>query len=303
MSNKTNDELKELKKKGVEKIVNDTYISHDIVKAILDKDFDFFDNKAKAIRFIKIINSTYNYALESWINEYLQYLQDNNITDEDISSSTVSIETEYIEQESRDYTSYITIGIVILIILAIIVSFYNFKNDTQELIVSKDKNNTNITQLENTLLQTTTSQTLAVVPLKKNRHKVYAQNTQESINNELDPEISEILDMDIAIDLNKSILAISKNDITITTNLGRIWIGIIDLDTYSKKSDIIEETKTLPIYDNTIIITGHGHLTLESGKDRYNLAHGGKQYFYYKDNSFVKLTRIEYLYLNKGIEW
>ena len=146
------------------------------------------------------------------------------------------------------------------------------------------------------------SKTLAIVPLSKSRHS-RPLTTQESINDELNPEIADILDRDIVIDLNNSIIDIQNNDLTITSNLGRMWIGIIDIDTYDRKSDIVEDEKTFPMYDNTIFITGHGHFTLSSGENVHTISNGEKQYFYYKNGNFIQLKRIEYLFINKGIEW
>lgn len=309
MKKTTDHEFEQLKQLGVDQIIEDTHISHDAVRAFLNKDFTYFEDKASVIRFIKMIKSKYEYELNTWLKQYEQYRIENNIQDSTNPQDMLQVnQTEYMQHNMTTNNKSYIIGAIVAISIVLITILINTGNS------GDIKNNSENQDMHNQLQEAITSKqeiikhkinkkTLSVIPLDTNRHSRPKNNTKESITNDLNPEISEILDSNIVIDLNKSILSITNNDLTIKTNLGRMWVGIIDIDTYDKKSDIIEGTKAFPIYDNTVFITGHGHLTLSSGDQKHQIINGRKQYFYYKDNSFIKLTRTEYLYINKGIEW
>jgi hypothetical protein len=304
--NKSNNDFTKLKEVGIEKIVNDTYISNDTIQAIFNQDFVYFETPVKALKFIKILNSYYDLDLSNWIDDYNLY-RDTNMLEATVEKEDNLISLED-EPKKDNYGMYLIISIIaisILILISIIPTSQenistNVNTNTTTVIV--DELQEVLNKKPNNTKYKVNKKTLAVVTLKRNRHT--QQLTQEEMmHNELNPEISDLLDRDIIIDLNKSILSIHNNDITIKSTLGRMWVGIIDVDTYDKRADIIDGEKTFPIYDNTIFITGHGHLKISSGEEEYSIESGQKQYFYYKDKSFVKLKKIEYLHINKGIEW
>ena len=297
-------------------ISKESYISYDAVRAILAKDFAYFPNAMKARKFIGMLEKQYDVDLQDWLIAYAETMDaPTNEQGDDKILEHYPIDNNLNPQKTTAFGS-----ILFFIVFVVGVVYFFLAGDDQNSVTVYDKESTTINSVTAQNLEKSkevlsiidktkknaTKNTLTVIPLNGDRHKKsVAVEDKESIYNELNPDTSEIdiLDRDIKIDYNKSILDIKDGQLSITTNLGRVWIGIVDADTYDKRSDIIEGEKTYEIFDNTILITGHGHVTLRSGKSNFVVKLGQKQYFYYKNKSFVRLTREEYLYLNKGIEW
>ena len=295
-------------------ISKESYISYDAVRAILAKDFAYFPNAMKARKFIGMLEKQYDVDLREWLLSYGETMDSPPREQGDAKIlEHYPIDNNLNPQKTTAFGS-----ILFFIVFVVGVVYFFLAGDDQNSVTVYDEKVTAVNSATAQNLEkskkvlaaidktNTTDSTLTVIPLNGNRHKKsVAIGDKESIYNELNPDTSaiDILDRDIQIDYNQSILDVQDGQLSITTNLGRVWIGIVDADTYDKKSDIIEGEKTYEIFDNTILITGHGHVTLRSGESSFVIKVGQKQYFYYKHKSFVRLTRDEYLYLNKGIEW
>ena len=310
--------LEKIKSMDFMKVSQESYISYDAVQAIAEKDFCYFPNAMKARKFIGMLEKQYDVNLQDWLVGYAEAMGAEHI--EDCGNEKV-LEHYPIDNDLNPKKATAFGGVFFFVLISAGIIYYLMSSDSQNqsntysseiLDINQataqnlEKSKEVLANLQKRKNQQASQNALTVVPLGANRHKksVSAED-KESIYNELNPDTStiDILDRDIQIDYNQSILDIQGGSLSITTNLGRVWIGIVDADTYDKKSDIVEGEKTYEVFDNTIIITGHGHVTLRSGEDKFVIALGKKQYFYYKNNSFVRLSREEYLYLNKGIEW
>jgi hypothetical protein len=288
--------LEKLQQIGIQQIIKDTFVDIDTINALLNKDYGFFKNKITLYRFLKMLESNYDLNFDLIKEEYKNFCEEENKN-----SSLEDTHHISFDKETKNYTFIIYI-IIAIIVIYFISSIPSTEDDTR--ISNSENINLEIVKEINTSklsVKYKVNKELTIIPLIKKRHNIQ-QNTQEDIESTLNPEIQDILDRDITIDLNQSILEIKNNVITITSTLERIWIGTIDLETYDKRSSIID-SKVFNLYDNMIIVTGHGHISLTSGNKDYTISSGGKQYFYYKDKQFVKLKEIEYLYLNKGIKW
>ena len=304
MSDSTYMDFEQYKKMDLKKVFLETYISYDTLVEIKDKDFKKFKDKVKIKGFIRILEKTYSLNLQSWMDEYLEYYS-NHI-------ATPTVETVNAFEESQiNWRLYGMVGLSVIMILLIygiaksdfVASLFTKDDDqsktsqaqSEEEITSKLKKALNTK--EDNVRRKIDEKTLSIIePKSKKINKLSFEEEMES-ELSLDDENLDILDLDLTIDLNQSVLSVKNNDLTIGSTRGRLWIGIVDLDTYQKKSDVIENNKTYPIYDNMIFITGHGHLDISSGGEHFLTRSGDKQYFYYKDKQFIQLKRIEYLYL------
>ena len=84
----------------------------------------------------------------------------------------------------------------------------------------------------------------------------------------------------------------------------KIWVGLIDLDTYRKTTSVEEGDFNISLDKDRLILTGAAALNVinEEGQEE-NFPAGTSKRFLIKDGKIKSITLAEFMKLNKGKEW
>lgn len=83
----------------------------------------------------------------------------------------------------------------------------------------------------------------------------------------------------------------------------RIWVGVVNLKDYKKKSFIKDTNITIDTTSGALIATGHGQFKLIDGNKTYDFSGKNPIRFYVKDNNISQINRKEFIKMNRGKYW
>ena len=208
-----------------------TFISIDEIRAILDKRFDFFV-KTKAIGFIKILEREYELDLSPWLEEYNEYLNENEIKNEEI---FVVAKKQKLSILDNKRVLYITVGVIIVGVL-IGLYFFTSLNNKEEKIV-------------NAFSQDTVQEVVKTIEENNTLDESKSENIEEAVL-EIDDENSSFQE------------EIVPKDVFYIEPKTKLWIGIEYLDSGKKSNKIISQKLELNASKNQKITLGHGYFKL-----------------------------------------
>jgi len=208
-----------------------TFISIDEIKAILDKRFEFFV-KTKAIGFIKILEREYELDLSQWLEEYEEYLSENESKNEEI---FVVAKKQKLSILDNKRVLYITVGVIIVGVL-IGLYFFTSLNNKEEKIV-------------NAFSQDTVQEVVKTIEENNTLDESKSENIEDAVL-EIDDENSSIQE------------EIVPKDVFYIEPKTKLWIGIEYLDSGKKSNKIISQKLELNASKNQKITLGHGYFKL-----------------------------------------
>lgn len=290
-------DFEKLKSMKIDEIYNKTYVAHNNIEAIVNKEFDKL-NRFKAFGFINIIEKKYGFDLSDLKAEADVYFK--------------SIEKEKIvevkeENPIKDIDKkWIILGVVALILFLVLI----FQGDSEETDTKVQE-----VAVEQELKQEVQEDKILEEFIEDEDYLVKKDELQEdniSQNNTALPEQLPIeIKEEVVVQEAKKEVVISKEKKEPTLTLPKItiapkqqiWVGVIYLDNHSKKEYLTTNTITLDTAKEHIIVTGHGHLVISIDGVKTDYASNDKLRFLYKDNE-LKLINMEiFKGLNNGKSW
>jgi len=321
--------IEKLKEFSIKEIQDKTFIDAIYVESILNKDTEALAriNKTKLNGFLNILEREYNISLEDMRGDFIvtrtkdeknkNRVEVGDIKDEtknkkkkkvkktteikvdiDKSSGKVFLNTERNSNDKRIIFSIILLGIIIY-------GYYYFTN--LNMVPSEDNSSDLIklsevdTLLENNDTKDTQQDELFVgtgVEALKNK------DVNESVIKDKNTTANSLAEKEeIVADNNQTKQEVKKiKNISILAKKGRVWIGILYLDTLKRDSKTIKKFN-IDLARNQLIVTGHGlfNLSIDGNKTKYNKQ--TKVRFLYKDNNFTEISKTKYEMLGKGKAW
>lgn len=277
--------LSELKKIGIKAIAQKTLMTEQSVKAIINRDFKSLQ-KTKAIGFVKIIEREFKVDFTEWIEEYNRYLNE---------SEPIEEQDHFVMSEpSKDKgTRLINVFTYFIIFISVIALFYilsdiNTKdNENKEEIkpvkelVEEAKVNLEITKELNESI-------LLIEDIKESNETVSEDNSSEEVV--VVEEVEETPTPTPPI----------KTEIYIEPRI-KVWVGVITLPNYRKKTFITGEKFNLETSKEQLISLGHNKIDMYLDGKKVDTE--GKEKFHYKDGKIESLTFAEFRDLNRGRNW
>lgn len=283
------DDIKLLEEIGLREISRKTYIEVAYLQMMIDKNFEKL-NRANALGFANIIQREYGIDLSNWIKEFNEYSNNNtkNTTDEQVFDSQ--------NPSSFQNKFYITV-LVVFMILLIVFLYYLFygKNEAPR---AQEQEATSIASpiVMKAVENLTDASFNAYSELDTHNESVTNDTVLISETN----ATSEIL-TNQADDINTPTLV---DEFALLKPNTKLWIGVIDLNTFNKEVYSQNENLKIDLSRNLIIITGHGHFKLENtnGNDK-SFASQEPKYLHVSNHTVLPITKEEFKTLNRGNNW
>ncbi|NOX14817.1 MAG: hypothetical protein GXP61_02080 [Epsilonproteobacteria bacterium] len=304
------DDIKVLEEIGLKEVCKVTHIEVKNLQSIVDCDFKKL-HKATAVGFIKIISREYKLDLSDWAEQANQYWDD--IEDAEGKQKI------FIVQKPKIFPKYILTIISIAILGAILYGAYVFLNQRLNFFETPLlKNDTNYTY-EQTPVVNEAKKTLKTdeIPVDTTNQAVDVNTSGEIAMQNSNTNNSSFND---SVAKAKKEQNITKIDAKITQPVQtkeanttgalslispntKLWIGIIYLDNFKRKSFLGDGNFTLEPSREQLITTGHGDFNLYfKGKlTKFNSQRPMK--FLIKDGNITEISLDKFKELNKGSLW
>ncbi|MBE0491612.1 MAG: hypothetical protein IBX44_05130 [Sulfurospirillum sp.] len=275
------DSIKCLEQIGLEKIARETHIERKYLQYMVDCNFDKL-NRINTLGFVKIITKQYKVDLETWVNAFEEYWTQNRIINDDEGSNFI---------QSREPSILPKILKFLLLVIFAFGIYYAY------MYVQ-----TNFFYQENTQLEQNDTQVTVQDSIEEKDTFVLEDTNLSTIAQTFDVE--EIVSEDLNNSPNSSSL---QQDAmlfeSILTPKSRLWMGIVYLDDYSKKSFLGEENISLDISRDQIITTGHGSFSISSKEQTFDFTRQSPVRLQISDGMISEITFEEFKTLNKGNAW
>ncbi len=284
---------------NIKDISKKTMISEFDLQILKNKEFDK-TNKSKGLGFIKIIEREYLVDLSELKKELITYLKEHD----KIQNTKFFIPPP----AKKNNNKILAVFFLLLIIIAGIFYMAHFRKEHKIII------NTNGYKA-----------TPAIKEAKRLVDIKFSETNESNESNETNKSIANILDINDSNESNNTDKILSreqnktviKQGKTVDNNMSnfsvlktknnliiepktRIWVGEIDLNTHEKKSYTKDSNISIPIKDNTLVVTGHGYFKLFYKGKKFNFSTKSPMRFFIKDNNISQITKDEFIKLNKG---
>jgi len=279
-------DFEKLKEKDIEEIYHKTYIARKYIKALLEKDFSKFD-RLKALGFVKILEREFDYDLSDLKKDIDEYFAKKSL----ITSKDEKIEDESIKNlniKKKKESKILPILAIVIFGLFLIIYFMDFsKKETKE--IKKEKKEQFFEKKEQNLTKDLVAKESKIVKKENNI-------TKESNVEKNDENITlEKEDLKAQVEqINPMITIVPKQ---------KVWVGIVYLDDYSKKSFITSNPIELNTSRDQLIVTGHGNIDIEIDGNVTNYTQKGKLRFLYRAKELEKIDKETFLKYNRGKNW
>ncbi len=303
------DDIKVLEEIGLKKVSKATHIEVKNLQSIIDSDFEKL-NRATAIGFIKIISREYNLQLDDWVDKANQYW---NELEEVEGKPKI-----FIVQKPKIFPKFLLTLISIVMLAVILYGAYIFLNQRLGFFETPLLNSDTNFTYEQTPVVDEAKKSLNTEKKVVDEVNASEQNTTQasdvnadinaSDSNETATVKNEVLQSD-GIDANKTIqpqnsveIKSSDTNSLISPNT-KLWIGIVYLDNFKRKSFLGDGNFTIDASKDQLITTGHGDFNLYfKGKvTKFNSQQPMK--FLIKDGNLSQISVEKFKELNRGSLW
>ncbi|MDR1285531.1 MAG: hypothetical protein LBJ88_04940 [Campylobacteraceae bacterium] len=278
--------VKKLEDIGLREVSRKTYIEFNYLKLMADKEFSKLE-RIKTLGFIKIIQREYDIDMDDWIKEFEEYFQENNQNKPKEKKPDDILKPH--KNVSFSKKAYIFLAVLFLILFMIFA--YSFTKGRIGHIEST-LTNSNITyydidenKTDNDVLQT-------------------ADVLEETANASVEDNATQPTALIVDVLNNASKQNVIENlRATISPNTN-IWVGVIDLATYKKRTYMQEHNIDLKLDKEQLVITGHGDFTLkmENKPDKkFNVRN--RVYLYINNGTIEEISEGDFVLLNGGKSW
>ncbi len=280
------DAIEELKKIGLQKISDETHIYIENLKSLLNKDFSVL-HKTKTFGFIQILEKKYNVDLSDLKKEYQLYLKENKPKEEKIT---------ILPPKQPNYKNIILYLLLTFAIL-VLISFYIIKNSTDQNSTTSDLN-----VVQNSAVLKETQKNLDNLTKEISTTPI---SQEQNITVDLDTikNSSVLFDTDNNIDQNISNQIQPLHQTLVIKPATSLWVGIIYLDNYQRKSYLTSKEIDLDPSRDQLILTGHSKFDILHNNELAFFSSEKKVRFLYQDGTLSEITQQEFKELNGGVEW
>lgn len=315
---------------NLKEVASKTQIEFDFLQALVEKDFQTL-HRFNVRGFIKILSREYELDFSDFLEEYENYLNENNLSLPIFSNKTITPKLDSYTQKSSSSWIWIIIVVVIVLVAAGLyyldsVKFFlqqeesnsstavveiigeakdNLKDLDSNIVVQDQENN----KSEENLSQT--QENINSIPKDDTNNNTTAQGTQELNttniqNNQNTDNLDENNSSQSNENKNTDLTASNQtqnNVVSFKPNV-KVWVGVIDLSTFRKTSSVKEGEFELPLEKDQLVLTGAAafEITNEEGQTKTYPA-GSSKRFLIKDGKITNISLADFKRLNRGKEW
>ncbi len=305
------DGFNRLQELGAKTISSETHIPIAHVESILNREFEKFQ-KPQFFGFLSILEREYKIDLSALKQEFLFARAEEEITVE-TSFDIAETSSKLFENNRAIFQSkkviYGVIGGLVAVLLIVLLSMIDFSSTTQEKI---EINNTAIDQAK---------KNLNIEPVHAaNVEEVMGDNEVESAEFGQDRQEANVSTTEAKKVQKQSASARSAKSkintlepVSSTEPMmplyfrivpkGRLWLGIINAETYRRSVETISEPLILDAEKSWLIVTGYGHLDMDCGDTTHKFREDKKLLFLYESGICQIIDKEEFKARNRGKLW
>jgi hypothetical protein len=272
-----NEGLERLRAQGVQKISEATHIPQECIRSIIDESYSEL-SKVQFLGFISILEREYEVNLDEVRKNGLNYFDAQHNE-----KNTIFVEPQRVKSKTPIYLGA-SFGVLLLGIILYISS--GVSNDVVDIV-------------DNTTIVEATSK---YIPSKKKTDTINLSEVNKT---------TQYTDKNISETINKKDKEIKKDIIKETPKIDnlviipktKVWLGYIDLKTNKHYTKSFKNEFEIDPTKSWLLLFGHGYVSIEVDTKVTKFSQKDRLRILYKDNQLKKLTKKEFMRLNKGREW
>ena len=317
---------KKLQDLNLKEVSIKTQIEVKFLEALVEKDFETL-RRFNVKGFIKILNREYELDFDDFLEEYENYLNENNIQVL-VKSKNNTITPKLDSYYPQKKFSFLPIIIIVVFIAIIAAGVYYF--DSIKDFFNNEENNASVNSVTNMVNEAefnlkNLKNDVSIVENEENTSpntdeenideknadetSADANTTQNDAENnttsemKIDEENQNLENITQNTEIAEENLSSAQKQVEFKANM-KIWVGLIDLDTYRKTTSVEEGDFNISLDKDRLILTGAAALNVinEEGQEE-NFPAGTSKRFLIKDGKIKSITLAEFMKLNKGKEW
>jgi cytoskeletal protein RodZ len=311
------DNLSILEEIGLKKVSNKTHIEVKHLVYMINSEFDKLD-KTSTVGFVKILSREYNLDLTDWLNEAQRYWSENK---KEYSGPKI-----FIVQKRQSFLKTLFMLLSMVVLVAILYGAYMFLNNKLDFfenpLIKKDANYT----YEETPVVNEAKESLDINTTQNDENSTIVAD-ENGVVDENDSDILPAQSVDVADevmdtkesnssvkiaseDSNLSVSDVNKTDKNMLNTSDdfispktKLWIGVIYLDNFKRKSYLGDENFTIDASRDQLITTGHGNFVLHFNAETKEFPPQKPVKLYIKDGEISVITDKKFQELNRGSIW
>lgn len=304
-------DIRVLEKIGLQEVCKRTHIEVKQLEYMINNQYDKL-NKINTLGFIKILSREYKLDLTDWLEGFHDYWAEHK-AEEDSSKEKIFIRAK----SDRPYKKAAWLFLLIFLIAGVFGLFSIFKIEIDFDVMSlldKAKIETNQTsafqsapvvqeaatslgvKVEERVIETNSSNSTVqavVVSIDENLTRKTEANDTNATNIPL-PMLPES---------NTTLLNTVPKNNAIIAPIRRIWIGIVNLETFTRKESSNDQNITIDLNKRQIIKTGNGFFKLSYDGSIEDFTEQGSTRFLVENGTMKKISEEKFIELNRGKNW
>jgi len=304
-------DIRVLEKIGLQEVCKRTHIEVKQLEYMINNQYDKL-NKINTLGFIKILSREYKLDLTDWLEGFHDYWAEHK-AEEDSSKEKIFIRAK----SDRPYKKAAWLFLLIFLIAGLFGLFSIFKIEIDFDVMSlldKAKIETNQTsafqsapvvqeaatslgvKVEERVIETNSSNSTVqavVVSIDENLTRKTEANDTNATNIPL-PMLPES---------NTTLLNTVPKNNAIIAPIRRIWIGIVNLETFARKESSNDQNITIDLNKRQIIKTGNGFFKLSYDGSIEDFTEQGSTRFLVENGTMKKISEEKFIELNRGKNW
>ncbi len=313
------DNFKILEETGLKEVSDKTHIEVKYLEYMINSEFDKL-SKSTTVGFVKILSREYKLDLTDWLNDAQKFWNENRTN-----GDTTKI---FVVEKKSKILKYLPTIFFVLVLALILYGAYIFLNKKLDFFENPlPKSDTNYTYEETPVVNE------AKVTLEENmtqNKKNMTQNKKNMTQNEenatalTEESESDLVESNLtneAVETNNSIVEttkdtnssiiekkeiikpIVKNEDDCIIPGAKLWLGVIYLDNFKRKSFLGKDKFALDISRDQLIATGHGNFTLKISGETKKFHSQGPVKLLIRDGEASVISSERFKELNKGSIW
>jgi cytoskeletal protein RodZ len=296
--------LNRLRSIGAEEISEKTHISRGKVQDILDKKYENFD-KVKIAGFIHIIEREYHVDLHEWLEAFEESHKD----DADTQNDDLELRTGFIEkkEKSSGFWKLLLFAIVLVAIGGYLAYKQGFIEFADKKVVQSSSETPRAQDSEGVVEEV---DVIEAMPDEDAQKQELIEVEEVAIEESMSPSAEDTMNSEANAtkidDTQKEIAPKEVAEKSLEFKIdprSRLWIGKIDVDTKRKESLITDDEYTLDVENDTLIITGHGDISVSVDGNVTEYRELDPIRFHLTKDGAKLITFEEFKRLNGGNSW
>lgn len=305
-------DIRVLEKIGLQEVCKRTHIEVKQLEYMINNQYDKL-NKINTLGFVKILSREYKLDLTDWLEGFYDYWSEHSV-EEDSHKDKIFIRAKSDRASKKGAWLFLFIFLVAGL-FGVISIFKGEINIDLMALLDKAKIETNQTsafQSAPVVQEAATSLGVKVEErvVETNSSNSTVEAVVVSIDENLtrkaegnDSNASSTIPLPMLPESNTTLINTVSQNSAIIMPTKRIWIGRVNLDTFSRQESTNDQNMTIDLTKHQIIKTGNGFFKLSYDGSVEDFSEQGSTRFLVENGVMKKISEEKFIELNRGKNW